>query len=286
MMDLRVVETGLVPVYENEGRQVVNARELHEFLGVGKDFSNWIKDRIEKYGFEEDVDFCFLEPGNGGALSGSSGVCSPNLASKNGIKDGRGGHNVKTYLLTMDTAKEISMAENSERGRQVRKYFIECERKLKEIRSRGMSLEEGWEVLTNPDNIIRIASNWKEEREKRVALERQVKADAPRVLFSRLVETSKTSILVGDLAKILKQNGVAVGQNRLFDWLRRNGYLLKKGSSRNMPSQWAMEKGLFEVKETVINKPDGSLHISKTTKITGLGQVHITNRFLGAASVA
>ena len=110
MMDLRVVESGLVPVYEDaESRQVVNARELHAFLGVGKDFSNWIKDRIEKYGFEEDVDFCFLEPGNGGALSGSSGVCSPNLASKNGIKDGRGGHNVKTYLLT-ETGPDIPPA--------------------------------------------------------------------------------------------------------------------------------------------------------------------------------
>jgi len=185
----------------------------------------------------------------------------------------------------MDTAKEIAMAESSEKGRQVRKYFIECERKLKEIRSRGVPFEEGWEALINPDNIIRIASNWKAERERRLALEHQVKADAPRVIFSRAVETAKTSILVGDLAKILRQNGVEMGQIRLFDWLRENGYMMKSGSSRNMPSQWAMEKGLFEIKETAISRSDGTITISKTPKVTGRGQVHIVNRFLGAASV-
>lgn len=287
MIDLRVVERGLVPVYEDaESRQVVNARELHAFLGVGKDFSNWIKDRIEKYGFEEDVDFCFLEPGNGGALSGSSGVCSPNLASKNGIKDGRGGHNVKTYLLTLDTAKEIAMAENSERGRQVRKYFIACERKLKDLREKGISSDEMEEALTNPDTMLRIVSRWRDERNKRLALESKIEEDAPKVIFADAVAASKTTLLVGDVAKLLRQNGVMVGQQRLFEWLRENGWLMKIGSSRNMPTQAAMERGFFEVKETTICKPDGSIHISKTPKVTGRGQRFIVNCFIGEGPAA
>ena len=257
MIDLRVVESGLVPVYEDtESRRVVNARELHEFLGVGKVFGAWVVDRIGKYGFEEGVDYT---------------VCFPNLESKLGS----GGHNAKDYLLTLDCAKEISMAENSERGRQVRKYFIACERKLKDL---GDEVEK---ALTNPDTMLRIVSRWRDERNQRLALETQVKKDAPRVLFSRAVETATSTVLVGDLAKILRQNGVCIGQRRLFEWLRENGFLIKSGSSRNMPMQWAMERGFFEIKETAISRSDGTISVSKTTKITGRGQVYIVNRFLG-----
>lgn len=108
----------------------------------------------------------------------------------------------------------------------------------------------------------------------------KIAADKPKVLFADAVETSKTSILVGDLAKIIKQNGVDIGQKRLFDWLRQNGYLIKGGSSKNMPTQTAMNKGLFEVKETTITNPDGSIRVTKTTKVTGKGQQYFINKFL------
>lgn len=109
----------------------------------------------------------------------------------------------------------------------------------------------------------------------------KIEADKPKVLFADAVETSKTSILIGDLAKIIKQNGVDIGQKRLFSYLRENGYLIKTGNSRNMPTQRAMQMGLFEVKETAITNSDGSIRITRTTKVTGKGQQFIINRFLG-----
>jgi anti-repressor protein len=135
------------------------------------------------------------------------------------------------------------------------------------------------EVLTDPDTLIRLATNLKAERLKRAALEAQAAADRPKVIFADAVDASPTSILVGDLAKLLHQNGVAVGQNRLFAWMRDNGYLMKQGESRNMPTQYGMELGLFEVKERTINNPDGSIRITKTTKVTGKGQVYFVSKF-------
>ena len=108
----------------------------------------------------------------------------------------------------------------------------------------------------------------------------KIEADKPKVLFANAVETSKTAILVGDLAKILKQNGVDIGQKRLFVYLRENGYLIKGGNSKNMPTQRAMEMGLFEVKETAITNPDGSIRITRTTKVSGKGQQFFINKFL------
>lgn len=108
----------------------------------------------------------------------------------------------------------------------------------------------------------------------------QLKEQAPKVLFANAVEAAHTSILIGDLAKIIKQNGTDIGQKRLFDWMRRNGYLIKDGQSKNMPTQRAMDMGLFEVKESTINNPDGSVRITRTTKVTGEGQTYFVNKFL------
>ena len=139
------------------------------------------------------------------------------------------------------------------------------------------------EVFLNPDTIISLATQLKAERAQRMALESKVEADKPRVLFAAAVETAKTSILVGEFAKILKQNGVNMGQNRFFEWLRENGYLIKrKGTDWNMPTQRSMEAGLFEIKETAIAHADGHTSISKTTKITGKGQTYFAGIFLGA----
>ena len=124
-----------------------------------------------------------------------------------------------------------------------------------------------------------------EEEKERLQLEvkkrdEQIAEDAPRVLFSKAVETAKRSCLVAELAKILQQNGVNIGQNRLFAWMRGNGYLCSKGQYYNQPTQKAMELGLFELKQTAINKPDGSVLVSTTTKVTGNGQVYFVNKFL------
>lgn len=133
-------------------------------------------------------------------------------------------------------------------------------------------------ALTDPDTIIQLATTLKQERSARLALEAQIESDRPKVLFSDAVSASQTSILIGDFAKILRQNGVDIGQKRLFQWLRDNGWLIKqKGESWNMPTQKSMDKGLFQVKETTISHSDGHIHISKTVKVTGRGQVYFTN---------
>ena len=142
-------------------------------------------------------------------------------------------------------------------------------------------------IIANPDFGIELLKNLKSEREKRIAAEKTIEQQKPKVLFADAVETSNTSILIGELAKLLKQNGVDIGQNRLFDWLRDNGYLIKaKRSDWNMPTQSAMDMKLFEVKERAINNPDGSVKVTRTTKVTGKGQTYFVNKFLNKKAVA
>ena len=136
-------------------------------------------------------------------------------------------------------------------------------------------------AILNPDTMIKLCTALKDEQDKRRALEVKVEEQKPKVLFAESVEAAKTSILIGELAKLLKQNGINIGQNRLFEWLRNNGYLIKRqGSDYNMPTQRAMELGLFEIKETTITHSDGHIHVSKTPKVTGKGQVYFVNLFL------
>ena len=156
---------------------------------------------------------------------------------------------------------------------------------LPTIRKHGMYATE--ELLDNPDFAIKVFAELKSEREKRKVLEstvkekeQQIEQDKPKVVFADAVSTAKTSILIGDLAKLIKQNGVDMGQKRLFDWMRTNGYLIKSGSSKNMPIQRYMEQGLFEVKESVVANPDGSSRVTRTTKVTGKGQQYFINLLL------
>lgn len=153
---------------------------------------------------------------------------------------------------------------------------------LPTIRKHGGYLlpEKVEEVLLNPDTIIHLATQLKREREERSLLAEKIEKDKPKVVFADAVSVSKSSILVGELAKILKQNGVDTGQNRLFDWLRNNDYLIKrKGTDYNMPTQKSMELGIFEIKETSITHSDGHVSISKTPKVTGKGQIYFINKF-------
>lgn len=150
---------------------------------------------------------------------------------------------------------------------------------LPDIRKTGMYATD--EILNNPDLLIQVATQLKEERQARQQLELINQENQPKVLFADSVASSKQTILIGDLAKLIKQNGYDIGQNRLFEWLRSNGYLISRnGESYNLPTQRAMDLELFEVKERTHLNPDGSVRLTKTTKVTGKGQVYFINKFL------
>lgn len=153
---------------------------------------------------------------------------------------------------------------------------------LPAIRKHGAYLTEQKveEILTNPDTIIKLATQLKEEREARKQAEQLIEAQKPKVIFAEAVSTSKDGILVGMLAKLLHQNGVKIGQNRLFQWLRDKGYLMKRGVDKNMPTQRSKELGLFDVKERVVGNPDGSIRLTRTPVVTGKGQVYFVQKFL------
>ena len=162
---------------------------------------------------------------------------------------------------------------------------------LPTIRKHGAYMTEQTleQALTSPDFLIKLATQLKEEKERNAALETVVNKQnelldrsKPLVCFANCVKTADTSILVGELAKILRQNGVEIGQNRLFEWLRANGYLIKSGSDRNMPTQYSVERGLFEIKETVVSHADGHTSINKTPKVTGKGQIYFVNKLITA----
>ena len=153
---------------------------------------------------------------------------------------------------------------------------------LPSIRKHGAYMTDNTieKALMDPDFLIKLATNLKEEKSKRIAAEEKIELQLPKVVFADAVSASHTTILVGDLAKILKQNGINVGANRLFEKLRKEGYLIRrKGTDYNMPTQRSMELGLFQVKETSIAHSDGHVSISKTSKVTGKGQIYFVNKF-------
>ncbi|HHJ7732832.1 TPA: phage antirepressor KilAC domain-containing protein [Streptococcus pyogenes] len=173
-----------------------------------------------------------------------------------------GGRPSQDHVLKLDMAKEIAMLQRNEKSKQVRKYFIQVEKDF-----------------NSPEKIMARALLMADKKVHK--LEAQIEADRPKVLFADAVEASETSILIGDFAKILRQNGYNIGQNRLFVWLRENGFLIRKnGESYNMPTQRSMDMKLFEVKERTHQEPNGSIRISKTTKMTGKGQQYFINKFL------
>lgn len=186
------------------------------------------------------------------------------------------GGNQEAWFVTEDGLMEILFQSRKPIAKEFKKQVKEI---LRTIRKHGMFATD--ELLNNPDLAIKAFTALKEEREKTKLLIARVEQDKPKVLFADSVSASHTTILVGELAKILKQNGVDTGQNRLFEWMRKNGYLItRKGTDYNMPTQKAMDMKLFEIKETSINHSDGHVSISKTAKVTGKGQVYFINKFL------
>ena len=197
--------------------------------------------RMIDYGFVENQDFLLL---------------------KNEQQTGRGGHNKVDHIIKLDMAKEIAMIQRTERGKQVRQYFKQVEKDF-----------------NSPEKIMARALLMADQKVHK--LEAQIEADRPKVLFAEAVSASHTSILVGELAKLLKQNGVDMGANRLFNWLRAHGYLIKRnGRDWNMPTQKSVEMGLIRVKETSITHADGHITVSKTPLVTGKGQQYFINKFL------
>ena len=198
------------------------------------------------------------------------------------VKTIRGGTNPGTWMhedIALDFAQWLSID-----------FKLWCMDRIKELMRFGMTATQPTleAMVDNPDLIIGLAKKLKEERaekqrllELNEATQKQLQQQAPKVLFADSVSASHTSILIGDLAKILKQNGVEIGAKRLFVWMRRNGYLIKQPSmSYNMPSQRGMNLNLFEIKETVVTHSDGHTSINKTVKVTGTGQIYFVNKFL------
>lgn len=179
------------------------------------------------------------------------------------LTESSGGRPAQDAEITIDMAKELCMLQRNDKGKQARQYFLQ--------------LERDW---NSPEKVMARALQIAHKRIH--TLTEQAKLDAPLVHFAKGVTVSKTSILIFDFAKILRQNGADMGGKRFFAWLRENGYLVKrKGSDYNMPTQRSMELGLFEIKETVITHSDGHTTISRTPKITGKGQVYFFNKILG-----
>lgn len=239
-----------IKISEQNGKQAASAKELHLFLEIDTRFDIWIQ-RMFEYGFTENTDYQCLY----------KSVQMPNGGSKQALDD---------YALTLDCAKEISMIQRSEKGKIARQYFIDCENKLK-----NLSVD-----FSNPDTVLQLVHHWKNEKERRIEAEMIIEQQRPKVLFAEALEISNQNILIGELSKILKQNKIEIGQNRLFDWLRSNNYLMKQGEQYNLPTQKSMELGLFEVKTSTINNPDGSVRTTKTTKVTPKGQSYFINKFL------
>lgn len=238
----------LIRITEQNGQQLVSARDLHQFLESKQEFANWIKNRIDKYDFTEGVDF---------------------ISFDNSIKRETGATIRKEYGLTIDTAKELAMVEGNEKGKQARRYFIEQDNEYRKMRTAN-------QVPGSFRDALLLAAQQQEEIEKQKAL---IALQAPKVLFAQAVETSQKSILIGEMAKILKQNGVEMGEKRFFAWLREHGYLCSHGERYNQPTQRAMELELFEMKKTTITKPTGEVIVTTTTKVSGKGQIYFVNKF-------
>ena len=153
---------------------------------------------------------------------------------------------------------------------------------LPTIRKNGVYASDNFieKSITDPEYAIKILTSLKEERLKSRALAERVEADRPKVLFANAVEASDNSILVAEMAKILKQKGVDMGQNKFYSWLREKHYLGSVGEYYNLPTQKAMEMGLFEIKKTSVTMPDGTILVTRTTKVTGKGQIYFVNKFL------
>ena len=228
--------------------QTVSARELHNRLGISTRFNDWFH-RMTEYGFSENVDFY----------------------SKMSKTSETGGRPSVDYDISVDMAKQICMIQRTPEGKQVRQYLIDLEKAWntpEQVMARALKIANRTIDSLKAENVMLVERN------------NEMK---PKAIFADAVATSRTSILIGDLAKLICQNGYQIGQKRLFEWLRNNGYLCKrKGTQWNMPTQKSMDLGLFEVKESVHVNSNGCNIVTRTPKATGKAQIYFVNKFLGS----
>ena len=233
--------TEIIKVKTKEDMQVVSARDLHEILGVKTRFSQWAKQNFKH--FRENIDF-------------SSVVTTTQQNQYGGTKE------LQDYALTIEMAKHIAMMSGTDKGYEIRDYFIK--------------VEQAW---NSPEMVMKRALEIANKKVEQLKLENEKMQ--PKALFADSVAASHTTILIGELAKILRGNGINIGANRLFQWMRDQGYLIsRKGTDYNMPTQRSMNLGLFKIKESTITHSNGSVSISKTTKVTGKGQQYFINKFM------
>jgi len=230
-----IIMNELMKIENKSGEQLVSGRELWKFLESKQEFSNWIKNRIVKYDFIEDEDFTVDKFINGKATQ-------------------------KEYILKLDMAKELAMVEGNDKGKQARRYFIACEKKLKQ------TVQPSYQVA----DPIERAKIWIEEEEKRVQLENQIKIDKPRVEFAKTIEGSSEKILIGDLAKLTDGK---IGRNKLFKLLREKKVLMNS----NLPYQQYLDRGYFEVTERIVKSVTRDI-LTTTTFCTGKGQIWILSK--------
>ena len=247
----------LIKITEQNGKKAVSARELHTFLESKQEFASWIKNRIEKYGFIENQDYEVFD---------------------NFIKNPSGGRPLTEYALTTDCAKEISMVEGNDKGKIARQYFIEQDKK-------AIQLSTNFQVPQTFADALRLAAKQAEQIEE---AKKQLEAQKPAVVFHESVSASNTVITMGDLAKLICQNGIEIGEHRLYSWMVENKFLICRkrwSKSKNryendyMPYQRFVEMGLFFVSENVIQGAQEPF-IKHTVKIAGKGQAYFVSKFL------
>lgn len=238
----------LIKITVKNDQQLVSARDLHKGLDIKKRFSAWVEQNFRD--FEENTDFTSVPQGT--VVQSGNGTI----------------RKYDDYALTLDMAKQLCMMSHSDLGKKYRRYFIELERKWNDPQE---VVKRGYAILQNENARLKI----------------ELETAKPKALFADSVAASDTTILIGELAKIIHGNGVDIGANRLFRWLREHGYLIsRKGSDYNMPTQKSMELGLFKIIERTINQSDGSSRICKTTKVTGKGQQYFVNKFVVGEELA
>lgn len=245
--------------------QIFNSNEFGEIRTVIRNNEPWFvaKDIADKLGYAQTSNMM------------------KRIDEEDSISSILDGMNMKSLLINESGLYSAIIGSKLKSAKRF-KHWVTSE-VLPSIRKHGGYIA-GQETLSDEELLSKallVAQN--KIAEKQAIIEKQnqkIEADKPKTIFADAVSTSHTSILVGDLAKLICQNGVQIGQRRLFEWLRQNGYLIKNGSSWNMPTQMAMTMKLFEIKESTIQNPDGSVRITKTPKVTGKGQVYFVNKFL------
>ena len=250
------METGIITKSEVLGKQINVYGDIENPLFLAKDVASWLE-HSDVHKMVETVDD---DEKTVGTLFLS-------------------GQNREVWMLTENGLYEVFMLSRKPIAKQLKKGIKEM---LHSVRLHGsyMTDEAIEKTLTDPDYLIQLATTLKIEKQKRLAAERKIEEQKPSVVFAGAVETSKTSILIGELATILKQNGINLGANRLFEWMRGNGYLIQYGDRKNRPTQKSMDMGLFEVLERTIQRGSEEPRITRTTKVTGKGQVYFVNKFL------